>query len=185
MTTRWRPGFDPNHLYFITTKAVHYKHLFRRDIVKRIVVDALYIATVLSRATVYAFVVMPNHIHALLQCQEDHRPGYWVRTMKTTSARLIVRQYEVEGNQEVLNWLADQVKNPKRQAHKVWEDNYLAKAVVSECFMLQKLTYIHENPVQPHWELVDSPAAYAWSSAAFYEGGASLIPVQSALELLG
>lgn len=185
MTTRWRPTFNPHGLYFITTKTVHYEHLFRRDIVKRIVTDALYAATLLSESTLYAFVVMPNHIHVIIECSEGNNPGDWVRFFKTLSARLVIRHYQVEDNDRVLEWLASQVKRRSRQRYKVWEDSYLAKNVVSEDFMLQKLTYIHKNPVQPRWELAASPTAYAWSSAAFYEGGACLIPVRSAFELLG
>lgn len=41
MTTRWRPDFDPANLYFVTTTAAELAHIFRQDIVKRIVVDAL------------------------------------------------------------------------------------------------------------------------------------------------
>ena len=51
--------------------------------------------------------------------------------------------------------------------------------------MLQKLKYIHNNPMQPHWQLAATPAAYPWSSAAFYEDGACLIPVANVFDLLG
>ena len=185
MTTRWRPEFDPNHLYFVTTKAVQYRHLFRRDIVKRIIVDTMYSVTIMNSSTLYAFVVMPNHIHVLIQCTEDRQLDDWVRAVKSTVARLLVRQYQVEGNDTVLAWLGSQVARPEKQKHKVWEDNYLAKSVVTVKFMLQKLKYIHENPIQPHWQLAATPAVYRWSSAAFYDGGACLIPVKDVKSLLG
>jgi len=38
--SNWRPDFQPEHLYFVTTKAVDYAHLFQRDVVKRLLVDA-------------------------------------------------------------------------------------------------------------------------------------------------
>jgi len=184
MTTRWRPEFDPNYLYFITTKVVGYRHVFRRGIMKRIVADAMYTATILSGSKLYAFAIMPNHIHVLLQCPQANPPGYWVRTLKSVSARLVVRHYQVEHNESTLNWLASQVTNPKKQRYKVWEDNYLAKSVVTERFMLQKLKYIHQNAVQERWRLAERPTAYEWSSAAYYEGGACLIPVVNAFDLL-
>lgn len=73
MTTRWRPEFDPNHLYFVTTKAAEYRPLFRSDVVKRIIVDTLYTATIINQSKLYAFVVMPNHIHVLVQCTVEHQ----------------------------------------------------------------------------------------------------------------
>ena len=62
-----RPDFDPAHLYFITTTAVERAHLFRRDIVKRILVDSLDFIRVLGRVNLYAFVVMPNHVHFIVR----------------------------------------------------------------------------------------------------------------------
>ena len=30
------------------------------------------------------------------------------------------------------------------------------------------MTYMHNNPCQPHWNLVEHPEDYVWSSARFY-----------------
>ena len=35
--------------------------------------------------------------------------------------------------------------------------------------MEQKLSYIHTNPVQPHWNLCSDFVDYYYSSASFYE----------------
>jgi putative transposase len=35
----------------------------------------------------------------------------------------------------------------------------------------QKITYVHENPLQEYWNLTDMPENYKWSSAKFYETG--------------
>jgi len=37
--TNWRPNFQPEHLYFVTTKAVGYAHVFQRDVMKRLLVS--------------------------------------------------------------------------------------------------------------------------------------------------
>lgn len=168
MTTRWRPDFDPNHLYFITTTAADHAPVFQRDVVKRILVDALYFVSLMNRVSLYAFVVMPNHIHVIIQCPPDRPPKDWARAFKTSTAQLIVRLYQVEGNQPALDILAALVTRPNKQRYKVWEDNYLAESVFTPDFLEQKLTYIHNNPAQPHWRLADTPAEYPWSSARFY-----------------
>lgn len=33
----------------------------------------------------------------------------------------------------------------------------------------QKMDYIHNNPLQEHWKLVNEPKLYQYSSALFYE----------------
>ena len=51
--------------------------------------------------------------------------------------------------------------------------------------MRQKIEYIHNNPVQPHWRLAERPVDYVWSSARFYLADErALIPLSDARELL-
>ena len=185
MTTRWRPEFDPDHLYFITTTAVNHAHIFQRPIIKRILVDGLYFVSVVNHVSLYAFVVMPNHIHVIVQCPQDFPPKDWARAFKTSTAQLIVRLYQVEQNQPALDFLAEAVARPDKQNYKVWEDGYLPKSIVTPDFLVQKLTYIHHNPVQPHWHLVDEPENYPWSSACYYlDEGPCVIPVRDVTQLL-
>jgi len=40
------------------------------------------------------------------------------------------------------------------------------------------MDYIHRNPCQPHWKLVESPEEYLWSTAGFYlDGKPCVIPI--------
>jgi len=127
MTTRWRPEFDPEHLYFVTTTAAERTCLFRRDIIRRILIDGLYFVNLMNRVTLYAFVVMPNHVHVIIQCPPDLPPKDWARAYKADAARLIVRHYQVEGNQPALEALRRLVTRPDKQEYKVWEDGYRAR----------------------------------------------------------
>jgi len=186
MTARWRPDFDPNNLYFVTTTAAEHAQIFRRDAAKRILVDSLYYVSLMNRVKLYGFVIMPNHVHVMIQCPQECPVLDWTRAFKAGAARLIARMYQVEGNQPALDALRQLVTRPDRQEYKIWEDGYLAKDVSTLEFLEEKLTYVHNNPVQPHWQLVDAPEEYAWSSARFYlREEPALIPVQDARELLG
>ena len=185
MTSRWRPDFDPSHLYFITTTAANRIRIFQRDIIKRLLVDGLYYVSLMNHVQLYAFVVMPNHIHVIIQCPMDCPPKDWVRAFKTGTAQLIVRLYQVEGNQAALKKLAALVTRPEKQVYKVWEDGYLPKNIFTSAFLAQKLTYLHHNPLQPHWQLVSAPEDYVWSSARYYlKGEAAIIPIADIRELL-
>jgi len=181
----WPVHVDPAHLYFITTSAVQRACIFRRDIIKRVVVDSLNTGRILGQYELFAFVVMPNHVHLVLRCLQDYAVSDVVREFKKASANLILRQYEVEGNQEVLAFCRAAVKPGQSQQHSVWEDEYQAKNVFSPAFLRQKLDYIHHNPVQPHWRLAERPEEYPWSSARFYLiNQRALIPLSDAGELL-
>lgn len=176
MTSRWRPDFDPSRLYFVTTTAIRHALIFQCDVIKRILTDGLYYASVVEHLKLYAFSIMPNHLHFVGQCQPDKSLA--------DMTRLIVRQYQAEQNHEVLYFLAQAVARPEKQQFKVWEDGYNAKEVISPEFLRQKIEYIHNNPLQPHWLLAERPEDYIWSSARFYLlNESALIPLCDAREL--
>jgi len=176
---------DSDHLYFITSSAVQRKTVFRRPVIKRILVDCLNAARILGQIELFAFVIMPNHVHFIVSCQKDYDPASVVREFKKASANLILRQYEAEENRHVLDFFADAVKPGQGTQSAVWEADYQAKNVFSPAFLLQKLEYLHWNPLQPHWQLAEAPERYPWSSARFYlAGGRALIPLSDARELL-
>jgi putative transposase len=184
MTSRWRPDFDPSQLYFVTTTAVQRARIFERKVIKRILIDGLYHSTVVDQILLYAFVIMPNPIHIIMQCPKDKPLKDIMRDFKSNMTRLIVRQFQVERNQEALNFLRAAVTRPEKQEYKVWEDNYNAKEVFSPEFLAQKIEYIHNNPLQPHWNLANQSEDYIWSSARFYLlNEPALIPLANANEL--
>ncbi len=59
----------------------------------------------------------------------------------------------------------------KKQLHKVFRDSFDGKPIFSEKFLLQKLNYIHQNPVSGKWNLAKDFVSYEHSSASFYEDG--------------
>jgi putative transposase len=186
MTTRWRPEFDPENLYFITTTAAKRTCLFEPEIVKRILADGLYYVSLMNKVQLYCFVLMPNHLHVIVQCPPTCPPADWVRAFKASTSQLIARSYRVEQDRETLQTLRSLVTRPSRYQYKVWEDGYLAKTVVTAGFCSEKMEYIHNNPVQPHWCLADAPEDYRWSTACYYvRGEPCVIPVRDARELLG
>jgi REP element-mobilizing transposase RayT len=181
----WPVHIDSTHLYFITTSAIQRAHIFQRDVIKRILVDSLNVGRILDQYALFAFVIMPNHVHLILRCSKDYAPGDVIREFKKATANLILRQYEAEANQTALDFCAGAVKPGHKQQYAVWEDEYQAKNIFSPAFLRQKLDYTHHNPIQPHWNLVERPEDYVWSSARFYmTGRRALIPLSDAGELL-
>ncbi len=166
--TSWRPDFQPEHLYFITTKAVDYAHLFRRDVVKRLLLDTFDCFRQQKRMKFFCFVIMPNHFHCIAQFSAECTMADAIRDFKRHTADRFIRQLKAENNKTTLDWLASKVSRPDKQLLKVWEDDYVAKDVVTENFLWQKMEYIHSNPCQSHWQLSERPEDYLWSSARFY-----------------
>ncbi len=57
----------------------------------------------------------------------------------------------------------------KDRNYQIWERNSLSIDLFTEQVFLQKLEYIHNNPVQSKWQLANFPEQYKFSSAKFYE----------------
>jgi putative transposase len=183
--TNWRPAFNPDHLYFITTKAVDYVHLFQREIVKRLLLDALDCMQLRKQLDLYAFVILPNHIHIVVQCPPDNPVKDLVRDYKRHTADRLIRQYQADDNKRALGFLAGKVTRPDKQKYRIWEEGYDARNIFSPEFLSQKMEYLHNNPCQPHWGLVQDPIEYGWSSARFYlSNQPAIIPIRDARELL-
>jgi REP element-mobilizing transposase RayT len=176
---RWHPTFNPAHLYFVTTGCFRQYHLFNRDITKRLIVDILDCVRLRKRFKLYAFVVMPNHVHLIVQCRDADPLGDAIRDFHV--ADRLLRDYRRRGNRAALKRLC--LKG--RQGCKVWEESYDAKDVFTPEFLRQKMTYIHNNPLQPRWYLVASAEGYLWSSACYYLlGRSAIIPIDNASLLL-
>ena len=163
-----RPAFDPANLYFITTTAVQHAHLFRRDVIKRIIADSLNYMRVRRWINLYVFVIMPNHVHLIVRCLPGYTLANIMRDFKKYTGRQIIHQYQAEDNRQVLAFLGRMAKRLPNQEYKVWEDGYDARDVFSRGFLEQKMEYCHNNPCQPHWQLVEFPEQYPWSSARYY-----------------
>jgi hypothetical protein len=52
-----------------------------------------------------------------------------------------------------------------------WKRDPLAIHLSSEENLIQKLEYIHNNPIREKWNLASQPEDYKWSSSRFYKDG--------------
>jgi len=53
--------------------------------------------------------------------------------------------------------------------YEFWQRDSLAFELTKRSTALQKLDYIHNNPLAVHWQLCKAPADYYYSSAKYYE----------------
>ncbi len=161
------PNFDPDNLYFVTTKAERHAHVFKRESIIRIILNSLHFLRTSGRMKLFIFVIMPNHIHLIGKFNREYTPSDMMRDFKRHTARQIIRQLQAENKDASLDVL-QRLNKDVRQDFKVWEDSFDARDIFSVEFLEQKMNYIHHNPCQPHWKLAKMPEEYPWSSARFY-----------------
>ena len=124
-------------------------------------------------ADIIAYVIMPNHLHVILHFESD---GFNLNKIIANGKRFIayeiINRLKNKGNLEMLIKLSSLVtirEKKKGQLHKVFKDSFDAKPIITHQFLLQKIDYIHNNPVSGKWMLAKDFTAYEHSSASFYE----------------
>ena len=114
---------------------------------------------------------MPNHLHLLIFINENESINKLLANGKRFLAYKIVKRLELQKQREILAQLqlAVTVKEKQRQKkHRIFEVSSDIKPCYTEKFLLQKLNYIHNNPIMPKWKLASHPEGYFHSSACFY-----------------
>ncbi|MCY7422540.1 MAG: transposase, partial [Chitinophagaceae bacterium] len=156
-----------HYTQFITVTNLNWLHLLENEYHKQILIEALKRRVELEQVTIYAFVIMPNHFHALWQLHDNIDETVFQRDLLKFTARSLLNFMRMN-NDPLLTQL--QVKAADRQ-QQVWERNSLRIDIWNEKVFLQKMNYIHNNPVHPKWRLAEVPQDYKYSSASFYETG--------------
>lgn len=114
----------------------------------------------------FAFVLMPSHLHAV--AKPRGRPiGKLLDEFGSFTAHAVLHHLRKDNEKELLNFFATE-RRDKRHNHSIWQD-IQAKNIFSIKFLNQKMEYIHNNPVDKDWKLVDDRADYRYSSACFYD----------------
>ena len=133
----------PNHIYHVTTVTTDRAKLFGNFVLGRMVVRSLMRAEDSKRVRSLAFVVMPDHLHWLVQLSADDSLSATVGSVKSQSSRLIRQAIGIE--------------------NAVWQKGFYDRAIRHDDDLLDVARYIIANPLRGG--LVDSIGNYPlWDS---------------------
>ncbi len=150
---------------FFTATNFEWKRLLKPDKYKDIVISSLRFLVNDMRVKVFAFVIMENHIHLIWQMMPDNDPEAVQRDFLKYTAQRIKKDL-VRNHPAVL---AHFKVDAKDREYQIWERNALSVELRRHWVFIQKLEYIHWNPVKA--EICNLPEEYKYSSALFYESG--------------
>ena len=171
--------FDGDEVYFVTFTIVGWIKVFEDDNFKQLIIDSIKFYQKNKGLILYAYCIMPNHVHMIVQATGKYTISEILRDLKKITSRSIVRMLEdqrVDGYEEILKKFAEAGKLLKRITNfKVWQDGNQAKLIYSNKFLMEKLNYIHNNPVE--YGLCSLPWEYKYSSAVNYADKTSLLEV--------
>ncbi|MCB9171163.1 MAG: tetratricopeptide repeat protein [Flavobacteriales bacterium] len=138
---------------------------------------------------IVGYVIMPNHVHVLLQAPEGHRINTLLSNGKRFLAYAVVQRLEAAGNHALLARLAQAVRPGDRkrgQKHRVFTTSSDIQPCRDAATVHRMLAYVHANPVSGKWSLADDAVDYPHSSLAFYEREVQgMVPVTHVDRVLG
>ncbi|MEW6241880.1 MAG: hypothetical protein AB1564_13825 [Chloroflexota bacterium] len=114
----------------------------------------------------FAFVIMPSHLHFIAK-PLDREIGKLLDNFGSFTAHAILHQLHNDKESALIEFFHAQ-RRDRRHEHSIWQD-IQAKNIFSREFLIQKIEYIHQNPVDKEWNLVEDRANYQYSSACFYD----------------
>ena len=168
MSEKYKIG-ESERPHFITITVVDWVDLFTRPIYKNILVDSLNYCTEHKSLSVFAYCIMPSHVHIIASSQGIGLNEVIRDLKKFTSKQLIkaIKETTESRREWILNKFSFAAKRIKRGVnYKVWQDGFHPVELSSNAMMDQKLDYVHNNPVVE--EYVHLPEHWVYSSASFY-----------------
>lgn len=149
----------------ITLVTNHRLPVFRTDELREFMCGAIYEARQSAGFLLFAYVIMLDHLHLL-----TNRPSTnsdLLRVIKGLTARRVIDYLRAHDYQTSLKKLEHQQRD-RNYKYSVWQTEKNVFPITSERTFMQKLNYIHNNPVRAG--LVEKATDYRWSSARIWAG---------------
>jgi Transposase and inactivated derivatives len=152
--------------YYFTSVAHHRLLIFKTNVLKQIVCDALEEARLNHGVLILSYVIMPDYVHLLVFSQKPLEET--LRLLNGISARRVIQYLKDNGFNSSLFKLRGQTRE-RNHKHSVWQHHPDSLEIFGENTFRQKVDYIHMNPVRAG--LVANPLEYRFSSARLWAGG--------------
>lgn len=174
------PIRNQNEIHFITLNVVGWIDLFISPECRQIIIHNLDYCQKKKGLTIYAFVIMSNHIHLIVQAREGFLLSDILRDFKSYTAKKIILSIQ-NMKEKRKHWVDHTLRyfaryNKWNAEYQIWNQNNHPIELESPKFIIQKLFYIHNNPVKA--AIVDNPEEYIYSSARNYAGKQGVLNVE-------
>ena len=165
-----RRYFAPARLQFITSSAYGRLKLFDSYRLRLMFVGVLREYRQQLGFLLIGWVLMPEHFHFLIEPEPAESTSRLLQELKKRTAQRVVSVLtENQGHawcRKMLNGLRLPPGAHSDSRYRVWERRFYAYGVYRWKKRLEKLNYMHNNPVKRG--LVRSPEEWPWSSFRFY-----------------
>ena len=163
---------EPQQPHFVTLTVLHWIPVFTRPDTVGILLDSLrYLSG--DGLKVYAWVVLENHCHFVLQSKALDRD---IARLKSWTAKRLIQYLADHNVRQILEQLAFYKKAYKEdRGYQFWQEGVHPELIQGQAMMRQKVEYIHQNPVKRGY--VDEAVHWRYSSARDYADNPGLLEI--------
>ena len=157
-------------IYFVTFTVVEWLPVFIEEVTCKIITNSLNFSIQHKRLGVNAYVIMPNHMHAIVFDKDfdNERLKHTLDDLRKFTGRKMLDYTDANLSTVFGETFREHAKEDRQR--KFWQSTQHPEGIFSMKFYLQKFNYIHLNPVRKG--LVRSAVDWRFSSAAFWLGQA-------------
>jgi putative transposase len=152
-----------NPCYYLTSVSNNRLSVFRTEKLKEIMVKALSEASSSHQVLILAYVIMPNHYHIITD--SNRKISEVLRYLNGITARRVIDYLKEHNFTDSLEKLRQETKK-REYKYSLWEHHPNAFSINNETTFMQKVNYIHLNPVRAG--LVGLPDDYLYSSSRIW-----------------
>jgi putative transposase len=151
--------------YYLTSVAKDRLPIFRSQAIKLITCAALAEARRSGKFALYAYVIMPDHVHVITDSLLS--PARTLQFINGITGRRIINYLKERDHESSLRKLQHE-QRPRRYRYSLWDHHPDARLLLTESMLMQRVHYTHQNPVRAG--LASRPEDYRWSSVRCWNG---------------
>jgi len=151
--------------YYLTSVAKDRLPVFKTDSIKTIACLALDEARRSGDFLIFAYVMMPDHLHLI---HSSHlKVSETLRFVNGITAHRIITFLKQSGHETSLRKLQRE-SGARQHKYSLWDHHPNARLLTNEASLMQRVNYTHQNPAK--LGLVDRAEDYKWSSSRQWSG---------------
>lgn len=165
--------YNPEGIYFVSFAVVEWIDVFSRSIYKDIIVNSLQFCQQEKGMEIYAWCIMSNHLHLIFRSIKGQKPELLLGDFKRFTSKKIVQTIIENPLESRKDWMLNMFSEAGQRSSNVmnyqfWRHDNRPIELWSISVIMQKIDYIHNNPVEEGY--VFNPEDYVYSSAKDYCG---------------
>ena len=166
--------YEQSYPHFITCTILHWIPIFTNKDSVDILINSFKYLQESDKLKIYSFVILENHLHLVASSDDIAKT---MKKFKSFTAKKLLELLKKRNIKIILEQLAFYKKAHKNHTeYQIWQEGFQPKLIQTEKMMIEKIQYIHNNPVKRGY--VDEAHHWRYSSARDYLGIDGLIEIE-------